>query len=355
MSCSHQQYALVSPFRTTYSEQTCRKCVLSHYNNKNDNPRTNKVSPTLSGEVRLVRLHTRHGIFHDANDIRPSEVPEFIGSITFNDHVQKQHGPTWTKEEIPIDEALISDDAKPFETASLTEQKMKDLEFGKKLLRDKEKLKKLSNEQFYKTSTQKLYEGADWSVFLKPKVAPPLHMLDVHKSFPGPRAQSRQTRVEKPTSLPGQVSWDYLQTRDNEGKENKPFSFTSSSLNSKQIPNYTGMTYGFGEKDMSNREFTSLATVRTSKPRFVETSRKPGMPGYGGFLPSGRSKEVFTEESQPRCESTASIYKPHNLPPPISFNRHRSPLSKTVTLVHPFNCYNNVNYPLFRTVSQNRI
>lgn len=354
MICVHQNHALVSRFPTTYSEQTCRKCVSTHYNNVVKLPITKRQNID-DEEVKLVRLHTRHGIYKDANDIRPSEIPDFLNNITLNDHVMNKHRPTWEKEAVELDEVLVSDDANPPETASLTEQKMKDLQFGEKLLREKERLNYLSTEQFYKTSTQKLYEGADWSVFLKPKPPPPLHTLDCNKSFPPPRVKWRGEMVEKPRTLPGQLSWDYLQIRDNEGKENKPLAFTSSSVKTKQIPNYTGVISGSGEKDMANKPFTPRTILRLSKPRYVETSRKPAIPGYAGFTSWDRSKEVFSEEPSPRPESTAGTYKRHDFSGENALYRHRSPLSKTVTLVHPFNCYNKVNYPLFRTVGENRV
>jgi len=205
-------------------------------------------------------------------------------------------------------------------------------------------------ETFYKTSTQKLYEGAEWDkrIHHHHKAAPVF--LGGKNYFAKRQTKYFHDKADIWQKI-GATSWDSIQSRDGGYRINRPVNYCSFSKNFQQIPNYTGFMSGFGEADIPKEKFQPLTVLRTNKPRYTDISRKPGIPGYTGCTLALKSTDVLSQEKLPRMEVTASTYIPISLDKSRSFHNrslhpHQGPLSRMVSLCHPFNPFNQVKYSI---------
>lgn len=378
--CPHSSHGFNIYGTTIYKDSTCVKCILSHYNQRNEisdekpslstnqnfiavsvdfeeekpqfeskkykcpNPLTDTVShyPSAGGEAEQGVFKPHTPLVNVEDDVRPSEVPSLSDKLrkTSIDNLTEVNNPD------KLLQSCFDGDNELEDGQLIAENKRKDITLGKsqKQKKNRENLTRLATQQFYKTSTQRFYEGADWGrVLLKSKRTPviPLPPTDKHEL----EGQMRRYHKSKQNfqKMNEFTVWDQAQTRDGFFVK-RPISFVSESKRTDQIPDYQGTTSGFGEKDVENEFFTPLTILRSEQPKYSTPGWKPYIPGYTGHVAFNRSKGLFSDEPLPRLESTARAHSRYNTyPQNQSKHRHASMLSNSVTLTNPFNPYNKLS------------
>eukprot|EP00795_Rhopilema_esculentum_P014424 gene14424-5480_t len=200
---------------------------------------------------------------------------------------------------------------------------------------------KIATKAFYTSTTQKLYQGVDWRNSKCRRPDPPSTVIEPRPDMVTQRTKRYESKPEvwqKFSKKP--FTWDYLQTRDGHYLR-RPFAL--------------GHVSGEGEKDVDGETFTPLTMMRSSKPKYTITSRRGYVPGYTGCVLWANPKPPLSAEREPRRESTARVHRPLNTPRNDSAYKHRGPLSRMVTLTHPFNPYNKMQPVNGRTASGNRV
>lgn len=382
-TCSHLQHSFDVYGKTIYSIQTCKKCLLTAYQRKplrNDElldtlmstmkhvkvekelpyikmqaqtPLVETIShfPSPGGEATYDVYQPHLPLVNQEEEIRPKEVSKFVEKLTLEDKelVERCKSP-W---EIDRKEEELYDDHTPTSSISPAEKKISDAKIIDNLKNDEEKLHRVTTGQFYKTTTQRLYEGVNWKDILSPSRTPPLppSRHDTRDLY----GQRRKYNTKTASFQRCNQQWDICQSRDGYFVK-RPIAFCSIAKKSNQIPNYQGSISGMGEKDIENEVFTPATVVRTQLPKYQETSRKPYIPGYTGCVAWATSRDVLSREKQPRAESTARTHSRFSIyPENTSAHSHRSPLARTVTLTNPYVPFNNMAHPLNRTASGNRV
>jgi len=226
-------------------------------------------------------------------------------------------------------------------------------EIYQSVLNNQEIRDKLATRAFYTSTTQKLYQGADWSASKSYRPDPPSTTLEPRPDMVTQRIKRYEENPEcwqRFSSKP--FTWDFSQTR-NGHYVNRPIAFTNEKGG--QIPNYMGHIAGEGEKDVNGESFMPMTKLRLSKPRYTMTSKRGYVPGYTGCVYWANSVPPLSAEKEPRRESTARAHKRFNTPRSSSGFNHQGPLSRMVTMTHPFNPYNKTNPFEGMTASGNRV
>jgi len=236
---------------------------------------------------------------------------------------------------------------------SMTDSEDHNEEAYQSVLNYQEARDKLAMKGFYTSTTQKLYQGVDWSASKSYRPDPPSTVLEPRPDMVTQRIKRYEDSPEYWQTFSSRpFTWDFLQTR-NGSYVNRPIAFTSEK--SGQIPNYAGHTAGEGEKDVNGESFIPLTNLRVSKPRYTMTSKRGYIPGYTGCVYWANAVPPLSAEKEPRRESTARAHKPFATPRSSSAHKHQGPLSRMVTGTHPFNPYNKT-YPFEGlTASGNRV
>jgi len=391
MHCLHKCHSLSTRYKSTYADQTCKSCLLatkainktaydqqisrqstqrrtnslkegSSIKNLSLNPITDPVSNYMTpGREVTTNCYKPHTSLINANtDIRPSEHEAFAKHMSnpTEELITSCKSP-WEHLEDDLSDELDNKckiaDEKPTYQKSIIEEQIKDRKFAKDLLSDKERLNRMASQQFYKTTTQRLYEGVDWKRICR-KSTYPISSLPHQHDMSDLNHQIKRFNTEDNILQRIDISeWDRVQTRNGYFVK-RPIAFTTISKNVEQIPSYSGMTGGKGEKDIENEKFTRLTLQRTTQPKYQETSRTPYIPGYGGRTHYLNTNDVLQNERMPRLETTARAHSGFNTYPlNLSKFNHKGRMSNTVSLINPFNPYNQVKYPVNRTASSNRI
>eukprot|EP00794_Sanderia_malayensis_P003157 gene3157-3626_t len=209
------------------------------------------------------------------------------------------------------------------------------------ILNNRELRDKIATRAFYTSTTQKLYEGVDWANVIQKRQDPPKTVKETRPDMVTQRVRRFEDRPEEWQKLSGKpLTWDYLQSRDGHYIK-KPVSF--------------GQVLGEGEKDVHGEPYTALTQLRLSKPRYTITSRRGYIPGYTGCVLWTNHQPPLSAEREPRPESTARAHRRLTYPPNYSTYKHEGPLSKMVTLTHPFNPFNKKQPSPSSTASGNRV
>jgi hypothetical protein len=163
----------------------------------------------------------------------------------------------------------------------------------------------LAQAYHWTTSTQRAYNEVGWADSIPPGLPPPPSTVE---QFPDPVSQRLTFRRYNSCPEPWQVygpEWDYVQTRFGDYRPLDPVNFCAPTRHNQYIPGYTGFVSETGAVD---HQFLSRLLVRRLTPR-----------------PTRISREIPLEED-------------------VSVFRRTSPMSKTVTLVSPYNPFNKIEY-----------
>nr|XP_012314172.1 uncharacterized protein C7orf72 homolog [Aotus nancymaae] len=198
-----------------------------------------------------------------------------------------------------------------------------------------------AKDSFYKSSTQKAYEGVPWDKMLPQKLDPEETTLE---KAADPISQcftlKRYERVPAITQMVGDL-WDRFQTRSFLAPV-KPINFVSSSSRSKYIPLYTGHVQSTNADDVDNPlgDLSSLANPRCSKPLYTNTSRAANMPGYTGKVHFTATHPANSNIPSTTPSPDSELYRVLQREMAVDLFRHQAPLSRLVTTVRPYNPFN---------------
>nr|CAB3266519.1 uncharacterized protein C7orf72-like [Phallusia mammillata] len=192
---------------------------------------------------------------------------------------------------------------------------------------------------------QQNFDMVDWDSRLPAKLKPCESTLE---KTPDPISQRLTTwpkRYEAVSNVCQTLgrSWDWFQMRD-KCHGNRPYSYTSHFRKSGHIPNYEGSigAYNFEAKDHPYEEYRPLTALRTPKPRYTDTARRPNIPGYKGSAHWTGIHSAHSVYPAPQPPSTAYVHRRLPTPPNTSPFAKRGPMSRMVTTVPPKNPFNQV-------------
>ncbi|XP_008066124.1 uncharacterized protein C7orf72 homolog [Carlito syrichta] len=198
-----------------------------------------------------------------------------------------------------------------------------------------------AKDSFYKSSTQKAYEGVPWDKMLLPKPDPEETTLEkaadlISQCF----TLKRYERIPAITQMVGGL-WDRFQTRSFLAPV-KPVNFVSPSSRSKYIPLYTGHVQSTNADDVDNPfgDITSLATPRRSKPLYTSTSRAANIPGYTGKVHFTATHPANSNIPSTTPSPDSELHRFLRKEMQVGLFRHQAPLSRLVTTVKPYNPFN---------------
>ncbi|XP_046848954.1 spermatogenesis-associated protein 48-like isoform X3 [Xenia sp. Carnegie-2017] len=192
----------------------------------------------------------------------------------------------------------------------------------------------LAKKAFYTTSTQRLYEGADWderitSSQLAPKTSKEVHAdpvsFRVESKLYAPNVEGWQQFGSRP------FSWDYVQTR-----------------NRHCLPGPVRLGHvGSGPDEMDDKRilYHSQNRQRTMQPKYATAGRKGNIPGYTGCVLFSNYDPAGINDPEHQRSTTRLTYRSHEefLSENNSAFKKSSPMSRMVTLTHPFNPFNKVH------------
>ncbi|XP_012591440.1 protein SPMIP7 [Microcebus murinus] len=203
-----------------------------------------------------------------------------------------------------------------------------------------------AKKSFYKSSTQKAYEGVPWDKMLPPKLDPEETTLEkaadlISQCF----TLKRYERVPAITQMVGGL-WDRYQTRSFLAPV-KPLNFVSPSSRSKYIPFYTGHVQSTNADDIDNPlgDITSLTEPRCSKPLYTNTIRAANIPGYTGKVHFTATHPANSNIPSTTPSPDSELYRTLRKAMQVDHFRHQAPLSRMITTVKPYNPFNSKEKP----------
>ncbi|XP_054427287.1 protein SPMIP7 [Pteronotus mesoamericanus] len=198
-----------------------------------------------------------------------------------------------------------------------------------------------AKDSFYKSSTQKAYEGVPWDKMLPPRPGPEETAAEsaadlVSQCFTLKRCE----RAPALTQMVGGL-WDRFQTRSFSAPV-KPVNFVSPSSRSKYIPLYTGCVQSADADAVDNpwADAACLGEPRRSSSRRSNTSRSANTPGY-----TGKVHVTATHPANPSVPAAApspdsAVHRIFQKELTGGRSRRQAPLSRMVTTVRPYNPFN---------------
>jgi hypothetical protein len=108
------------------------------------------------------------------------------------------------------------------------------------------------------------------------------------------------------------------------------------------IPGYTGYVMGSGGE--VDHPLLSRLLVRRLTPHPTKISKKANIPGYTGHTHWARREPAHGDLPHPNPLTSARIHREIPLEEDPSPFRRTSPLSKTITLVSPYNPFNKIEF-----------